>query len=63
MAPGKKLSSVDTGFALRRFKEKSFARGASREQMKSCKDLGLTLEKFMALSLEAMSEISSELGL
>lgn len=63
MAPGKKISSVDTGFALRRFKEKSFARGASREQMKTCEDLGLTLEEFFGLSLEAMNEISSELGL
>jgi len=63
MAPGKKISSVDTGFALRRFKEKSFARGASREQMRTCEDLGLTLEEFFGLSLEAMNEISSELGL
>ncbi len=63
MAPGKKLSSVDTGFALRRFKEKSFARGASREQMKSCEDLGLALEEFLTLSLEAMRGISEELGL
>ncbi len=63
MAPGKKLASVDVSFALRRFKEKSFARGASREQMKSSADLDLSLEDFMGLCLEAMQGVSEQLGL
>jgi hypothetical protein len=48
---------------LNRFKEKSFARGASREQMESCKDFGMTLEDFLVLSLNAMRDISEELEL
>lgn len=63
MTSDKKLASADLSFALRRFKEKSFARGANREQMMSCRDIGLTLEDFMALGLKAMQEISDELGL
>jgi putative nucleotidyltransferase with HDIG domain len=63
MAPGKKLASVNEGFALRRFKEKSFARGANREQMRSSAELGLSLEDFMGLCLEAMQGISEQLGL
>lgn len=63
MAPGKKLASVDVGFALRRFKEKSFARGASREQMMGSAELNLSLEDFLGLCLEAMQGISEQLGL
>ncbi|MBN1503528.1 MAG: HDIG domain-containing protein [Candidatus Eisenbacteria bacterium] len=63
MHPTKKLRNVDLSFVLNRFKEKSFARGANREQIKTCSTLGLELEEFLALSLEAMSEIDAELGL
>ena len=61
--PDKKLSSIDTKFVLNRFKEKSFARGANRDQIRSISELGLTLEEFVELSLKAMQSISKELGL
>ncbi|MGI6038517.1 MAG: phosphohydrolase, partial [Limnochordia bacterium] len=61
--PDKKLASIDTDFLLNRFREKSFARGANREQILSCEDFGLALEEFMILGLEAMQGISKELGL
>lgn len=61
--PDKKLASIDVDFVLKRFKEKSFARGANREQIESCRELGLPLEKFIALSLEAMQGIAGELNL
>ncbi|TYB80885.1 MAG: HDIG domain-containing protein [Kosmotoga sp.] len=60
---GTTLEDLDLDFLLNRFKEKSFARGASREQMKSCKDFGMSLEEFLVLSLNAMREISDELEL
>jgi putative nucleotidyltransferase with HDIG domain len=63
MTPDKKIASVDVPFALRRFKEKSFARGASREQMQACSEIGLTLEEFMEIGIKAMQEIAEELGL
>lgn len=63
MTSEKKLRDVDVGFALRRFKEKSFARGASREQMMACEELGLSLEEFFDIGIKAMQEISGELGL
>lgn len=63
MTPDKKLVSVDVDFALRRFKEKAFAKGASREQMASCEGIGLTLEEFIGLGLKAMQTIATELGL
>ncbi|MFH1452836.1 MAG: HD domain-containing protein [Armatimonadota bacterium] len=63
MTKDKKLSSLDVSFALRRFEEKRFAAGASREGMKECEEVGLTLEQFMDIGIKAMQEISEELGL
>jgi hypothetical protein len=63
MHPTKKLRNVDTAFVMNRFKEKGFARGANREQIRTCGSVGLELEELIALSLEAMSEIDTELGL
>jgi predicted hydrolase (HD superfamily) len=61
--PEKKLAAVEASSIRKRFKEKSFAAGANREQIASCSTLGLTLEEFIALGLEAMKGISYELGL
>ncbi|NLA05950.1 MAG: HDIG domain-containing protein [Firmicutes bacterium] len=61
--PQKKLAAIDLDFVLNRFKEKSFARGANREQIESCSELDLSLEQFLALSLEAMQAAAADLGL
>lgn len=61
--PEKKLANVKIENLLNRFKEKHFAKGASRPQMEACSDLGLTLEKFFEISLNAMKKIADELGL
>jgi len=61
--PSKKLSDVAVDMVLRRFKEKGFARGASRENILKCEKLGLLLEDFVAICLPAMQAISGELGL
>ena len=59
----KKLDAVDVEFLKKRFKEKGFARGANREQMQSCESIGLSLEEFYTLALEAMKQIANEIGL
>lgn len=61
--PAKRLAPLDVAFIMHRFGEKSFARGANREQLKTCSELGLSLEEFVGLSLEAMQGISRELEL
>ena len=61
--PSKSLAPIDAPFALKRIKEKRFAAGASRERIRACADLGLSLEEFMELALEAMKEIHADLGL
>ena len=60
--PDKDLRAVEVSSLLKRWKEKSFARGASREQMDTCSELGLTRDEFLALSLAAMQERAAELG-
>jgi len=61
--PDKKLAGVEAKSVKKRFKEKSFAAGASREQIASCSELGFELDEFMELGLKAMQEIAAELGL
>lgn len=61
--PDKKLVSIDHNFVLNRFKEKAFARGAKREQIKKCSELGFELEEFIKIGLLAMQNISEELDL
>ncbi|MBN1522052.1 MAG: HDIG domain-containing protein [Candidatus Aureabacteria bacterium] len=63
MHPEKKLDALNREFVLKRFKEKSFARGVSREQIRACLDIGLLLEDFVDVCLEAMKEISNDLGM
>ena len=63
MHPSKKIENVDVPRMMKRFNDKRFAAGASREQMESCSSLGMTLEEFLELSQKAMQEIAGELGL
>lgn len=61
--PDKKLAGVELRSVRKRFKEKSFAAGASREQIATCSELGLELEGFIELGLKAMKGIAEELEL
>jgi len=62
--PDKKLASLTSDFVLNKFNEKSFAKGANRDQMKLCQEkLGLSLKAFIDIALTAMQRISLQLGL
>ena len=58
-----KLSGLTTKSVMKRFREKSFAAGVNREQVAQCQEIGLELEEFISLGIEAMKGIASELGL
>jgi putative nucleotidyltransferase with HDIG domain len=58
-----KLSGLTTKSVMKRFREKSFAAGVNREQVTQCQKIGLELEEFISLGIEAMKGIASELGL
>lgn len=63
MHPDKKLDVIDEEFMLRRFKEKRFAAGATRENIAACSELGLELGEFLLLVHDGMMRIRPELGL
>ena len=62
--PEKKLSKVTVENILSKWNQKSFAAGVKREQIEMCEEkLGIKLPDFIAIALDAMQGISSELGL
>lgn len=61
--PDKKIESVKLKSIIKRMKEKNFAASVKRENILECKKIGITIEQFAQISLTAMTEISTELGL
>jgi len=61
--PDRKLSGVEAKSVRKRYKEKSFAAGANRENIAKCSTLGIDLDEFIDLALKAMQGIAPELGL
>lgn len=63
MHPQKSLSALDERFVSKRFKEKRFAAGATRENIAACEKLGLELTEFILTVRDGMLTISDYLGL
>ncbi|MCX8033202.1 MAG: HDIG domain-containing protein [Thermoleophilia bacterium] len=61
--PEKKLAFVTLKSLKKRFKEPAFAKGARREDIMTCTELGLELDEFLELGLNAMQEVADELRL
>jgi len=61
--PDKKLAGLEPNSVKKKFKEKSFAAGANRQQIALCSEIGLELDEFIELGLEAMKGIADDLGL
>lgn len=61
--PEKDLAGVEVKSLKKRWKEKAFAKGASRDQMAGCSELGLEKDDFLALALDTMKARAAEIGL
>ena len=62
--PEKKLEQVTVDSVLKKFKQKEFARQVDREQISQCEEkLGISLNDFVSLTLEAMKKNSELLSL
>jgi uncharacterized protein len=61
--PDKKLSSVKAKSVKKRMKMSAFARNVDRSAIMECEEIGIPIADFCALAVEAMQEISTELGL
>jgi putative nucleotidyltransferase with HDIG domain len=61
--PDKKIAGVKPASVIKRMKQKGFARSVNRDYIRECELIGLSLEEFAVLSLDAMVEIGAQLGL
>ena len=61
--PDKKLASVKTKSVVKRMKEKAFAASVSRENILECEKIGIPITEFAEISVNAMREISDQIGL
>ena len=61
--PDKKIELVKTKSITKRMKEKAFAASVRRECIMECEKIGIPLDEFAGISLEAMKGISQVLGL
>jgi putative nucleotidyltransferase with HDIG domain len=62
--PSKKLAEVDLAVVKKKWKEKAFAKGVSREEIeRGATDLGIPLDEHLETVLRALQGIAAELGL
>ncbi len=62
--PEKKLAPLTPDFIMKRYNERTFAKGADRASIGRCEEkLNIPLQEFIAINLSAMQSISNELGL
>lgn len=61
--PDKKLASVKPKSVVKRMKEKAFAASVNRDIIRECEKIGIPLNEFAQLAVEAMRGISDDLGL
>lgn len=64
ITPEKKLSQVNPESVAKKYRQKAFARGVEREKIALCESkLNIPLDEFIEITLKAMQEIASDLGL
>lgn len=61
--PEKKITHVKYKSVIKRMKEKNFAASVNRENIMECEKIGIPLSDFVKISVDAMREISDEIGL
>jgi predicted hydrolase (HD superfamily) len=61
--PSRKLADVKVESVAKKFKDKDFARGADRERMLYCEQIGLAKEQFFEIALNGLKEYASQIGL
>jgi putative nucleotidyltransferase with HDIG domain len=61
--PDKKIASIKYKSVRKRMKEKAFAAGVNRDHILECEEIGIPLDEFIQISVDAMREISESIGL
>lgn len=61
--PDKKLTSVKPKSVVKRMKEKAFAASVKRETIMECEKIGIPVDEFAAVCIDAMLPIADQIGL
>lgn len=62
--PSKKIADVEVKSVVKKMKDKGFAAQVDRSQIRKCEELlGLPLEEFIGITLDAMKAVGQDLGL
>lgn len=61
--PDKKIVDVKAKSVIKRMKQSAFAASVKRENIMECEKIGLDLNEFTEISLNAMKEIADQIGL
>lgn len=61
--PDRKIASVKYKSVRKRMKEKAFAASVNRDIIMECEQIGIPLDEFIQLSVDAMRDIAGEIGL
>ncbi len=62
--PSKKIADVEVSSVKKKLKDKGFAAQVDRSQIGKCEELlGMPLDEFIGITLEAMKSVASDLGL
>lgn len=61
--PDRKIASVKSSSVVKRMKEKAFAASVKRDSIRECELIGIPLNEFAEISVNAMREIADQIGL
>ncbi|MDW5562431.1 MAG: HD domain-containing protein [Methanomassiliicoccus sp.] len=61
--PSKRLADVQLSSLRKKFGNKDFAKGVSRERIMRCEELGMPRDEFLEVALDGLNKVSAELGL
>jgi putative nucleotidyltransferase with HDIG domain len=61
--PSKKLADVKVESVAKKFKDKDFARGADRERIMICEEIGIPKGEFFEMALAGLQKAASQIGL
>ena len=61
--PDKKIKDVKPSSITKRMKQSAFAASVSRENIMECEMIGIPLQEFVEISLDAMKGVAEEIGL
>ncbi|MFA6426834.1 MAG: lysine--tRNA ligase [Candidatus Magasanikbacteria bacterium] len=58
-----KINGLEVSSVKKKFKDKKFAANVSREVILECEKIGLTLDNFLQIAIDAMKKIAPKIGL